>query len=878
MDQIDLDSTALGELNSVETRTLFDTIDKLSMLGVGRIVNLPQIIVVGDQSSGKSSVLEAISHIHFPSEANVCTRFATELVLCPGSRRRVTATVLFADIGKPAHELQVTDFKQEDIDNIISTAKQQMGVSDTGRDFSKDVLRLEVEGPGLYPLTLVDLPGIFHTAGKNQSEAGKETVMELMRSYMKKKNSIILAIVSAGNLLVNQAVLEEAKKFDPTKKRTLGVITKPDLLHPGSANEQNYLQIIRGREECHNLSLGWHVLRNKADYEEGTGTRDEVEEQFLNSGAWASIPKADKGVGALRKKLSQILLTHFKQNLPTVTDDIENKLKEREDELKRLGQPRSTPADMRAYLIDIAGGFQKIVQDGIEGHYKDPFFGGLEGTQQKFRSQLRNFNRAIRQVLLDQGANQRIIQSFGDIRRQHTIPKHLQSFINAHQYNLRTPEVIIWTELATQLERQAADNQGTEFPGYANMDLMIQLFQKQSEPWGYIAEKHVGHVSVAAKAFVDQIFEHVIGPSSKNNTTDAILSTCVDPFFEKRDETLAEKVKEILRPFKQGYAMPLDADFQEAMEARMAGRTAGQGEWVDNTSFSLGRTNEPQSTKEFGTDRIIDTMQTFYDMALRTFTENLINLVVESCLIRELPSIFTPKDVNLMSDERLAELAAESEEVSQRREQLQHHVALLRKGLEQCRRYKPRVAVGTGQGGREAPYTPKPPSKVSTHSESSSNEKAKKADASPNNKESSADPPDGKTGLFGSIYTPPTTGLTSSIFSNAPKSSVRPAFSSSDFLSFKVNNPTVSANQPGQSGIFGSREPASSTAAGSTATSTGGLTGGLGSGSPSGTAVKSSSSGGIFGSLGSTTPAGTNITPSGGLFGKPANLTVPSAF
>ncbi|GKT96974.1 dynamin family protein [Colletotrichum tofieldiae] len=66
MAQIALDSTALDELNSVETRTLFDTADKLSSLGVGRIVNLPQIIVVGDQSSGKSSVLEAISHVHFP--------------------------------------------------------------------------------------------------------------------------------------------------------------------------------------------------------------------------------------------------------------------------------------------------------------------------------------------------------------------------------------------------------------------------------------------------------------------------------------------------------------------------------------------------------------------------------------------------------------------------------------------------------------------------------------------------------------------------------------------------------------------------------------------------------------------------------------------
>ena len=86
-------------------------------------------------------------------------------------------------------------------------------------------------------------------------------------------------------------------------------------------------------------------------------------------------------------------------------------------------------------------------------------------------------------------------------------------------------------------------------------------------------------------------------------------------------------------------------------------------------------------------------------MALRTFTDNLINLAVESCLIQDLPSIFTPRHVNNMDDDKLAELAAESEELRNSRSQLQEDIELLKKGLKQCRPYRSRASL-TGK-----PYT-----------------------------------------------------------------------------------------------------------------------------------------------------------------------------
>lgn len=77
-------------------------------------------------------------------------------------------------------------------------------------------------------------------------------------------------------------------------------------------------------------------------------------------------------------------------------------------------------------------------------------------------------------------------------------------------------------------------------------------------------------------------------------------------------------------------------------------------------------------------------------MALRTFTDNLINLGIESCLIQDLPNLFTPRLVNNMDSEELEQLAAESEEVRSYRFQLRDDVKVLKEGLEQCRRYRPR--------------------------------------------------------------------------------------------------------------------------------------------------------------------------------------------
>jgi GTPase SAR1 family protein len=498
---VSLDSNILEQLSTKEAKTLHCISDDLSACGVGKIVNLPQIIVVGEQSAGKSLILEAISHIRFPVDGSLCTRFATELVFHHADETRIDASVRFADKNKPSQAFRRTKFHEDDLPGIIKEAKEHMGFSRDGNDFSKDVLRLEIEGPNVYPLSLVDLPGLYHTNTEKQSLGGRDTVDELVESYMRQKNSIILVVVAANINLASHAALEKAKTIDPQRRRTIGVIAKPDLAL--TANAKDYIKLTRNQESAHKLQLGWHVLRNRGEDEISLKTRDEMEESFFQTRAWATIPDQDRGILNFRRKLSGILFSYIRNSLPGVIEEIETKLRDKQADLIRLGDARSDYKTCRSYMLAIASDFQRLARDGCNGRYNDPFFGGLEDEDLKFRALLRNFNRVFDHILRSKGSTQNIVLSNEDKPKDDELPQYLARFLNQYPYDFQDPERITVEELSIKLESKAAANQGREFPGSPNVDLAMQLFKKQASPWKHIAQFHVDTVATVAKAFVD---------------------------------------------------------------------------------------------------------------------------------------------------------------------------------------------------------------------------------------------------------------------------------------------------------------------------------------------------------------------------------------
>jgi hypothetical protein len=151
MSEAAMTTNSLEALQSSQQRELMDLVDRLRRAGLSTLLQLPQIVVYRDQSSGKSSVLEAITEIPFPRKENLCTRFATDISL----RRDMEDSIICKinpDEGRSVEEIDclrgfsktISDFN--DLPSLIDEATEIMGLGPL-KAFSRDVLSIEICGP-----------------------------------------------------------------------------------------------------------------------------------------------------------------------------------------------------------------------------------------------------------------------------------------------------------------------------------------------------------------------------------------------------------------------------------------------------------------------------------------------------------------------------------------------------------------------------------------------------------------------------------------------------------------------------------------------------------------------------------------------------------
>lgn len=199
-----------------------------------------------------------------------------------------------------------------------------MGLSDQtifetgGETFSRDVLRLEICGKDQDHLSVIDVPGIFK---KTTAGVTKKTDITLVRSmvhgYMVNPRSVMLTVVPANADVANQEILELASEVDKDDHRTLGVLTKPNLVDKGAENK--VADLVEGRS--HVLTLGWHMVRNLGQKEMADPSCDRyaMENDFFSvQQPWCTLEKERLGIRALRRRLQQILAGHIRREFPKV--------------------------------------------------------------------------------------------------------------------------------------------------------------------------------------------------------------------------------------------------------------------------------------------------------------------------------------------------------------------------------------------------------------------------------------------------------------------------------------------------------------------------------------------------------------------------------
>ncbi|KAH7815210.1 Dynamin-related protein 1B (Dnm1B) [Monocercomonoides exilis] len=348
-------------------------------------VQLPQIVVVGSQSSGKSSVIEAIVQRDFlPRGSGIVTRRPLQLTLvnesASGSDEEWGE---FAHLkGKKFHDF--SEIKQE-IQNETNK------VAGTAKGVSAEPIVLTIHSPSVVNLILVDLPGLTKVAVEGQPKDIEKQIADMVEKYISQERTIILAVSPGPVDLANSDSLKLAQRWDPKGERTLGVITKLDLMDRGTdASDVLQNRVFR-------LRLGYVglCLRSQDDINKNKTVRDALKDEeafFRSHPAYSSF--ADQcGTMYLGQTLSKLLLNHVRMYLPQINKQIHAQLSQTQQELLRYGVPPEEQGGFGVLLLTAINEFSTKVNESLEGTVSD------EG-----RTELRGgarLNRVFREVFLN---------------------------------------------------------------------------------------------------------------------------------------------------------------------------------------------------------------------------------------------------------------------------------------------------------------------------------------------------------------------------------------------------------------------------------------------------------------------------------------------
>lgn len=520
-----MDLKPLQFLNSAEQTELLNVVDELRAEGLSDFTSLPQLIVCGDQSSGKSSVLQAISGLVFPSKDNLCTRFATEVILRRVATEGLSVSIVPGQNRSAVGRERLLDFRYaihnaEDFASLFDKAKEVMGLTENSSAFSKDILRVEISGPSQPQLTLVDLPGLIHSGSKSVTDQDVELVTSLVTSYMKNPRSIILAVITAKNDFSNQIILKRTRELDPEGFRTLGVITKPDELAIGSVSETSFLGLARNEE--FEFKHGWHVVKNQdtAKGEFDPANRDREEDEWFAGSNFKTLPSISRGASRLRDRLSKMLFNQIREQLPNLMADIEKEKADCQAKLEELGQSRLTLEEQRECLLEISEEFEKLCSEAINGPYNDPFFGdgvAAEGYEKRLRAVVRNMQIGFADIIRTDGGQWKIVESPSEDSRCRTRAQAIEKIL-----------ILVKRSRCKEL------------PGLPNPMLVAEVFREYSKPWEGLAREHIKKVWHATRVLLERVIEHLTEPDLGDLLFRFLLDPMMDEFLRNAQIKLVE--------------------------------------------------------------------------------------------------------------------------------------------------------------------------------------------------------------------------------------------------------------------------------------------------------------------------------------------------
>jgi hypothetical protein len=562
--------------------------------------------------------------------------------------------------------------------------------------------------------TLVDLPGLIHATNKAQTETDKELILNLVKEYMKNPRTIILAVVSAKNDYANQIILDHCRKIDEQGRRTLGIITKPDFLREGTDNELAWIDLAQNKDIY--LERGWHMLKNRGDNQMNLTfeQRNADESLFFSKGRYADLPRECVGIDSLRERLSKVLLNHLIKELPSLKEEMVNKLQGTLAEIEKLGDRRNTANEQRMVLMKISMRVNNTLKSAIQGYYEASFFGPINMDAAVDASEnIRRFRAVVQHLNINFASDMRLRghkYAFGagpgdeeqdteeDAEAQEELDKpeeYSRSDYLPKPTELTRQEAVEWVKKILERSR------GYELPGTFQPMLISQLFWEQSQPWKHIASQHIETVASVCKQFVGMVLQDSAPSEFRSRIAAFNVDSALTQALHSAKEELAKVLKDkdrhpttynhyfttTIQKMRQRKYQQITREAAKASEVMIRDYNNNISTHVDPEKL----TGEMEKAIEldmdvFSSQEALDMERAYYKDEIKYFVNAVAKAVIERHLVEPLPDlILSPLVVTQMTEQEIEFVAAEPPEITQQRSHLDSRKTMLENGLDTFR-------------------------------------------------------------------------------------------------------------------------------------------------------------------------------------------------
>ncbi|KAJ7196517.1 P-loop containing nucleoside triphosphate hydrolase protein [Mycena pura] len=368
---------------------------QLRSVGAQGDLDLPRITVIGNQSAGKSSVVEAISGIKVPRDAGTCTRCPMECRLSYSRSFWSCRISIRQEYDRQGRPLPLPNVTEPQFGNVItdkndvelalrraqfavlnpSISHQQILEMSPGKlkegvpgsrplKFSRNSICVDLEGPDLTDLMFLDLPGIIQNAEPEVVQLVEDMVVSHIRG-----NCLILVALPMTDDIENQKAMRLAHQQDPEGRRTIGVLTKPDVLSERSNARNQWLDVLEGRK--HVLQHGYYCTRQPDDDERNrnitTAEARAAESQFFRSTTpWSASTHANRlGTDNLVSTLSTLLVQIINERLPVIRQMANELMQACRHDLASL--PEKVLAEPATHMLNLVTAFVTDIRQHVDG-------------------------------------------------------------------------------------------------------------------------------------------------------------------------------------------------------------------------------------------------------------------------------------------------------------------------------------------------------------------------------------------------------------------------------------------------------------------------------------------------------------------------------